>query len=144
MEETGLVVKVKGNITEVEVKRSPACESCGVCRLLSDDKVMTEAINRIGAEVGDEVLLEMASQSVLKASLIIFGIPLIFLGVGYLIGVSLNRLLNLGFPQTFGMVFAFLFVGLSYLVIREIDKRVSVTGKYQPVIKEIIKKGVVS
>ncbi|MDP3014251.1 MAG: SoxR reducing system RseC family protein [Candidatus Subteraquimicrobiales bacterium] len=141
MQETGLVVKVKGNMAEVQMKRSPACEACGVCRLLSDEVVITEAINQAGAEADDEVLLELASQSVLKATLIVFGIPLLFLIAGYLIGYSLARFLNLGFSQTLGVVFAFLFVGLSYLVIREIDKRISVTGRYQPVIKEIVKKG---
>src|SRR3990172_9647898 len=64
--------------------QSGGCESCatsGVCKAVSGDRVLM-AENKIGAKPGQHVFLKIESGAFLKASFLVYMLPVIFLFLG--------------------------------------------------------------
>ena len=86
MEECGVVTSINGHIARVRVQRTPMCQKCsgGICSA-SEGGMEIEAINKPGAHEGQRVLIEMPSGHI-KGALIAYGIPVLALIVGAVIG----------------------------------------------------------
>ena len=67
--------------------RSDACGHCNACFHLGSNEADIDIDNVLGAKAGDMVGIEMHGKSVLRASLILYGIPLIALLVGAYLGL---------------------------------------------------------
>jgi len=132
------VVEILGGKAKVKVKRGAACESCKIdslCKMLSQGYVVIEAENPIGAKTGQEVMVTIYNEEVLKASLILFGIPLICLLLGAFVGyyIDISGMRNL---STF--LGSFIGVSLAFLGIKLFSKRYEREPKYRPVITKVI------
>ncbi|HLV78280.1 MAG TPA: SoxR reducing system RseC family protein [Marinobacter sp.] len=89
--ETGKVVAVQGGQAWVQTIRLSACQSCsaragcGQRALASVSGGRANQIlvaNPVDARVGDEVVLALDEQSVLAASLAVYGVPLLLMVLG--------------------------------------------------------------
>ena len=68
------------------------CEGCpasGMCRPQHDDQRVLEVVDAVGVEVGDRVRVAVPGGAVLRASFLIYGLPLLLL----LAGVALGHLI---------------------------------------------------
>lgn len=90
----GQIVEAHGDTVLVRFKRTKACGECKMCASFGSDEAIVEVENRLNARVGDKVELALHSVSMLKASLIIYGIPLLALLCGVLIGIQFSDLLG--------------------------------------------------
>jgi len=107
MLERGKVVEVlAGQKARVSFKSSAACVQCGIC-VRSGEKVWLTVRNEAGARTGDEVEVEIPVQNVFWGSFQIFILPIIALILGYLIG---------------GVLWAFIFLGLSFVLLWAYDR----------------------
>ncbi|MBR5949787.1 MAG: SoxR reducing system RseC family protein [Clostridia bacterium] len=88
----GTVHEVNGEKATVVFKRSKACGDCHACTSFGDGNSVIELDNTLGAKVGDRVRIELHSGAVFKASLILYGIPLIALLLGVFIGSRIGDL----------------------------------------------------
>ena len=94
MQKIGVVIQAPDNgAAVVEVSRKSACEGCsqngschGCTSLIGDQNMQTRAENSIGAAVGDRVLLETDSGTVILYAAAVFLLPLVLGVVGYLLG----------------------------------------------------------
>ncbi len=89
VEETARVIKVEGTTTKVQLEVNSACGDCGssgFCHPASGSKPLVEVTNEIHASEGDIISLEVAPTSRISSSLIVFGLPILMLGVGALTG----------------------------------------------------------
>lgn len=142
MEEIGEVVELRDqNLAVIQFKRSPICKHCNVCYLAVPDKelMVTEARNEVEASIGDKVRVEVEPKSILTAAFIVYTIPVIFFILGYVAGRLLAVIMQrplLGEPA--GVILAFAGFALSFLVIRQIDRRATSSQQFKPVIKEIV------
>lgn len=88
MKETGIVKSVDGEFCTCMTKRKSACgENCASCKAACSSREHTfVAKNKIGAEVGDTVVIEMPTKSVLKSAFLVYILPLLafLLGFSYL------------------------------------------------------------
>jgi sigma-E factor negative regulatory protein RseC len=85
IEDIGRVVKINGDKAAVEVERTAACAQCGlqeVEELVAGGKVVFVAFNEVKAKVGDRVLVRVQQASYVKATGIVFGIPVVFMVAG--------------------------------------------------------------
>ena len=103
--------------------------------------MVTEALNLAGARAGDTVRLEFDQKAALNASLAVFGIPLLALLLGVILGNVIanqagyqnhNQLLSVG-------VGAILF-SLSFIPLRAYDRHVKKKGSHGVMIVEILKR----
>ena len=94
MEQKGRVAEVRGDGTAlVLVERRSACsgdcDHCGGCASFKQE-LKAEAINAIGAQVGDRVVLETGSGSVLGAAALVYLLPIVTFFLGYALGASFD------------------------------------------------------
>ena len=90
MRQVGKVRRIDGDFAEVAVIRASACgENCVNCSggCTPTENTVT-ADNVPGAIVGDTVVIEMATSSVLKAAFMVYILPIIGMITGYLIGAE--------------------------------------------------------
>ena len=92
MEQVGLVVEVKEDKAVVAVKRHDVCSKCGGCGVAASGRGETqlEALNKVNATVGQTVKIYSDTSHILKASFMVYIVPLLALLAGLFIGQQLE------------------------------------------------------
>jgi sigma-E factor negative regulatory protein RseC len=123
----------------VKTIRSSACESCSsrhACHAGDSGKAMeVEAINTADARIGDRVVLNIKTASLLKATFLLYVFPILAMIAGAVLGQTLAVRRDLD-PSGLSALCGFLFFGLAFIVIRITGRRLSQNDSYRP---EIIK-----
>lgn len=87
MRERATVVKAAGKIATVRIVKNPQCESCRACAFKNGKStVNVKAKNEIGATVGDSVTVACEKDNRTLASFLVYIVPVLFAGLGVLIG----------------------------------------------------------
>lgn len=140
IEEEGIVSEVEDGIARVAITKKSACEKCaasGVCH--AGDQELMEAANPLGARKGQKVKVVIAPQLFLKASIILYGLPMAaFIACAILaknLAVQYGSAANSDLWAFFGGAFSLL---ISFLFLRSYNKKVEKTQKYKPMIVEIL------
>ena len=97
------------------------------------------ARNEVEAKVGDEVRVTVASKTFLKASFLVYMVPVAALILGALLGTKVGPTLSPGassdlFPVVFGIVF----LVLSFVLLKLWAKGSKGGAQYCPVVSEIL------
>lgn len=112
LDEEGVVIEICNfQKAKVQVTRSSTCGECvskKVCEAFGgSDQMQVVATNPVQAKVGDRVLLSLPNKAVLRASLIVYLIPLLTLLGGATIGQQIS--------EAGAIIGAFLGLGASFL-----------------------------
>ncbi|MBF0142545.1 MAG: SoxR reducing system RseC family protein [Magnetococcales bacterium] len=147
LQENGWVISVDGDHALVGSQPKAACGGChsaSSCSALSfgagNRLIEVKVLNTVGARAGDRVILEVEESRFLRASLLVYGIPLVALVVGALLVASLAGFLGVeseaaeGVGAVAGLVFAFSSFGL-FRRIAGIGGRDSLC---EPTIREVV------
>lgn len=136
--EEGIVVSVDKGIANIAVVQSESCNECSakiICKPKHANENIVSAIDSIGVKPGNRVRFEVKGGALLSASFTLYGIPLIIMIVGILLGMSI-------FSSFKGKeLFAFLF-GVSLTVVYfflNFFKSKTINKESMPVILSIIK-----
>lgn len=146
MREKACVVDVDGNKAEVVVTRHSACSKCnedcilGLDESHEQDEIYVEVNNDKNAEIGDTVNIELQDSSLVLGSLMIYLVPLLFFILGYFVGTNFSFLFGSISKELTGILFSFLFLYISYLFTKRVDKRLSKNKKFQSEITGIVSK----
>ena len=125
---TGKVVAASGGELEVCFERPEACAHCGAC---AGQKEKTLARIHGDVPAGRWIEVDMPETQVLKASVLAYVLPLVML----LAGLALGSLL---FSQeALWAVTGILCMGLSWLILRLIEKRMKQKDVWQPKIVNV-------
>ncbi len=116
IEDSGIVKAINGNKIIVEIERGGGCKSCsmhGFCmKNVADEMELTSELPLV---VGDRVQLEVSASGRAWASLLIFGLPLAFLFIGFIISsIWLSEIISIGI--------GFAALAISFIIIRALDK----------------------
>jgi len=142
IEETGQVVEVQGEFAWIEHERSNTCGSCSVrkgcgtsaiARVLGQRRVRLRVLNHINAHVGDQVVVGIAEQGLLRGSLAVYAMPLLGLFAGALAGRFLGT--SLFALQSDGLSIAGAVTGFAAALfwLRRFSRRKQQDASYQPV-----------
>ncbi len=141
IEEEGIVMETHEGLAKVAVLAKSACEKCaasGVCHPQGEDSFM-EAANPLGAKKGQKVKVVLAPQLYLKASIIIYGIPMAVFIAAAIIGKNLAvRSGAESNSDLWALAAGMTCLVISFFFIRSYNKKVERTREYQPVIVEIL------
>ena len=132
-------MKIDGDQAYVEVERSSACASCGLQEaeeLATGGKVVFEAYNMAGANIGDRVKVQIRTGAFAKTSLYIYGIPVLFLLIGTIAGAYAATILKRS-SDTMSALFAMGGLVVGFIVVFLFRKRGNKT-EYMPVVVEVI------
>jgi len=132
MLERAKVLSVGEKGTEIEFRKTSACESCRKCAFGVGGTVTFTVENYPEAQAGDTVVVETAEKSAVS-SLLLFGIPLAALIIGFAAGYFIfgSELIGLGVGLILFMN-AFIWVFFA-------DKWLGKKKSFLPVIKELYK-----
>jgi sigma-E factor negative regulatory protein RseC len=137
IEEYGRVVDVNDGVAWIEGVRTGTCSACSVhggcgagaiAKMLGQRRLRLRAINRIDAEIGDQVVIGIPETGLLYGSLAVYAVPLLALLGGALAGDRLGT----GDGAAIAGAVAGLCAGLAWL--RHFSHRNRNHPAYQPVV----------
>lgn len=138
MKEIGEIIELEGNQAIVRIQRSSACGKCGACKFgASRDGMLLSTYNHLNGKPGDFVEIELESSSIVKASIIVYLIPLLGLIIGVVVGYFLAGFFNLD-SGLLGAIGGILFTALTFLGIKAIDPLLKEKDTYSPKMVSII------
>jgi len=140
--EEGIVLRTGAGTAWVKTTKSDACDSCeakDACSMLGGGKDSEiEAINKIGAEADDMVVIGFESSSLFKASFLLYILPIVFMIAGALTGQKFS--LKYGVDETlFSAGAAFLAFAAAFLLVRVLGNRMAQKDAYKAKIIKIIR-----
>jgi sigma-E factor negative regulatory protein RseC len=140
IEEEGIVVEVTASGAKVSILAKSACEKCSASEVCHPgDQEYMEAANPLGAKKGQKVKVVLAPQVYLKASIILYGIPMVFFVAAAVAGKNLGlRYGTESASDLWAFIAGMVSVTVSFLFIWMYNKKVEKTPQYKPVIAEIL------
>lgn len=133
MRQVAKVIKVEGEIADVEIQRHTACKKCGGCNLGTDKTSIVQARNLINAQAGQKVYLSMENMSVLKAASIMYMIPLFFMILGVMFAYLCAD--KFGYQEAremWSLVFGGAFLLGTFIIIKKLEPKFSKNNTYSP------------
>ena len=121
MRETGTIISVDGEFSTIRIDKTDQCQGCTACKSLGNGVLQVDAFNKIGAQPGDTVEIEIESAKILRHSFIVFIFPLFMLVAGYLLGLQFTKGINDSGEEA-GIIGAVMGLVLSFIVIRLYDR----------------------
>lgn len=136
--ETGRVTNITDGKVIVEIEKGTACAQCHAgCVCDPGKSVMTiEANDPIGVHRDQFVQITVPTDSALRASFVVYVIPLFALIAGTLFGEYLGKMF--GIKNVLEILGGFCCLGLSLIFIRYYNTIFSQNRKNQPVITKVI------
>jgi sigma-E factor negative regulatory protein RseC len=142
IEGTATVVKCEGKFAWVEAQRQTACGNCAaskgcgtsvLAKIIGKKVTRMRAINQIDAQVGDTVIVGLSEAGLLKGSLAVYLVPLLFM---MLFAITGNVVARQMVWQTEQVVILFAVAGLAVagIWLRRFTRRIQYNDVYQPVI----------
>lgn len=140
MLESGIIMQIKDKTMMVEFERNEMCAKCGACQHGQKQAMLME-VQRIGdAAIGDKVQVQLPEKTLLKASFIAYGIPLVLLIAGLIGGSYLAQALELSInPDHCAALCGLGLAALSFVIIRLTEKKRGESGVYAPRVVSIEK-----
>ncbi|MFO7706892.1 MAG: SoxR reducing system RseC family protein [Desulfobacterales bacterium] len=138
--EFGEIVSAEGRTAQVRMKRSSQCASCscsGLCNPFGKDWMMVAADNTLGATAGQKVRIIYRVEGEVKASLILYIVPVLALLFGALLGTAIDPFNN---TDLSAVVAGLSFVAVSFLLIRKYAAwKYGRKRSYHPSISEVLR-----
>ena len=116
--EEGIVIKSSSGTAEVALKENDSCEECSAKIFCSPQKNKLRKLvvsDPLGTLPGDEVKISVLGKEVLKASLLLYGLPLVLILTGIFIGMSLFK--SYKYAELYSFVSGFSLSGLYFYIL---------------------------
>lgn len=132
----GTVKEIKGNIAVVSMERQDMCGDCHACEMMSGKKNCTlSCVKKVPCEVGDKVEVTLTTDYFLKATYLVYGVPLLGFVIGLGLGVVLSKAIQTSYSDLWIALCILLGTGAGVLYIKMRDKK-KAYGKFLPSIIE--------
>lgn len=142
IEESARVVAVEGDIAWVETRRQTACGSCAankgcgttvLAKVVGAKYSRLRVLNTISARTGDEVVIGIEENALLRGSVIMYALPILLMMVGAALGERLNEQLQLATPDAASIAAGLAGLLAGFAWISRFAGKISRDGRYQPV-----------
>ena len=133
----GVVKEVHKNSVMVTMERQDMCGECHACEAISGKKACTLTCqSHVPCKIGDRVEVTLTNKHFLKATYIVYGIPLLGFVLGTLLGYSLAQIINFGGEDIWVAIGAVIgtLIGVGY--IKWADRK----EKYKEYLPHIVRK----
>ena len=144
-QEKGLVTSItEDGWAQVETDRNDACSHCTSCHVSfgCNSEMTINALNRVGAGVGDLVSIHLSTGTIMKSAAILYLIPVAGLISGAFLGDELSTRLAMSKTSTIALLsIAGLVIG--YTITTLLSRWMGARRTLTPIITRIIRRGVV-
>ncbi len=130
MEKLGIVIKSEDDFAEVIVQRTSACTGgCKTCSGCETPNLTISLPNEIGAQAGDVVQLIGNSTSVIKYTFLMYVLPLMVFIISIVFSYNYMASINIENHELYSFLIGVIAFFLSYLFVRQVDKRKDITSE---------------
>jgi sigma-E factor negative regulatory protein RseC len=141
--EKGIVTRVESATAWVKTSRTGACEGCASrhsCHIKSGDgdEMEVEALNDVGARVGDRIVLRVSSGALLKVAFMLYIFPVLLLMSGALLGQKLGPALRYD-PSSFSLLLGVFGFVAAFVIVRLRSSRMARKSEYRPRIVRVLR-----
>jgi len=145
IEERAKVVNIDGSDIWVETQRRSACDHCAVnkgCGTSVLAKVIGVKSSRVRVlnpdekkvSIGDEIVVGINEQALVRGSMIIYLLPLVFLFVFGLLGQTLSVQMNIMTPDVMAILAGLSGLLLGFSLVKLFSIQIGSDSRYQPVL----------
>lgn len=147
LKENAFIVGVEGDVAWVETQRKTSCgscqarNSCGTSvlqKVLGNKRTRLKVNNPKFFSVGDEVILGLHEDALVKGSLLLYALPLIAMFGFAFVGILLFRLLEMEFTEGNSILFSLTGLAAGFLYVAKSSQKLSGDSNYQAEILEKI------
>ena len=135
MKETGVLTEIKGRSAVVTVQKKEECKACGLCLFKENGKAEIYADNPVNAQKGDTVTVETKESGKLLGAVLVFLVPLIFIGIAVLLNAVLIK------NDIFIPIISVGLIAIYYAILAILDKKFKKSKAFYSLITEIVSKG---
>lgn len=143
--EIGEVVQVFHETVQIRIEQQENCKACGAkssCHSNASDNLKEKfvtALDPFGLKVGQRVKINLDSKNLVKASIIIFGLPLI----GFFLGVAAGTFIaNMDAYKDYvdlcSIIGGFSGMAIAIIILRIYNKKLEKSNKFYPNVVELI------
>ena len=145
LKENAFIVDIENDVAWVETQRKTSCgscqarKSCGTSvlqKVLGNKRTRLKVNNPKNYGVGDEVVLGLREDALVKGSLLLYALPLVMMFGFALIGVLLFQVFDTEFSEGFSILFSLTGLGFGFLYVAKSSKNLVDNSKYQAEILE--------
>ena len=133
MLDQGRVMKIENNLAWVEFTSNSGCSRCGACVRGASGKMMNQAENTIGAQVGELVEVDISPQVMTLFPLIAFGVPIGLFFIGLVLGSLISEFAS--------VVVGLLLLLFAFTLTRMIDRYIAGEKRFRSRIVRRLKEG---
>ena len=144
--ENAIIVSIDNGQTWIETQRKSVCGQCSaskgcgtsvLSKVIGNKLSKMKAINKINAQIGDEVVVGLNEKSLLKGAFMIYMLPLLFLFLFSFVGQFISQSLQIQSSELLIIVFAVFGFYLGMRKVKLFSTAISKNESYQPVILKI-------
>lgn len=141
--ENAIVVAIDNNETWIETQRKSACGQCSankgcgtsvLSKVIGNKLSKMKAINKIDAQVGDEVIVGLNEKNLLKGAFMMYMLPLLFLFLFSFVGQLIAESFHFNNSELLVIIFAVMGFYLGMRRVKSFSASVNKDENYQPVI----------
>jgi len=140
--EKGIVIKIDSSTAWVKTTKTHSCKACAArsyCNVMGGGNEMeVEAINYAGAKVGEKVVISFETSPLLKATFMLYVLPVLFLMAGAFIGNKMAPFFNFD-ASALSVITGFLFFGLIIMFVKSKGNKMAKKDEYRPKVIKILK-----
>lgn len=143
IEERAVIIKTQGKFAWAETQRSTVCGQCTVAKGCGTSVVAkwydakrnsVRVLNLIDAKVGDSVVLGLDDHALLRGSMAVYFMPLLFLFAALALMASIFSLLQIDYNDGAQAVTALLGLGVGIVWLKYYSFRIADDRRYQAVV----------
>ena len=144
--ENAIIVSIDNGQTWIETQRKSVCGQCSaskgcgtsvLSKVIGNKLSKMKAINKINAQVGDEVVVGLNEKSLLKGAFMIYMLPLLFLFLFSFFGQLISQNLQVQNSELVIIIFAVFGFYLGMRKVKLFSTSISKNEYYQPVILKV-------
>lgn len=141
--ENAIVVSIENNQTWIETQRKSACGQCSankgcgtsvLSKVIGNKLSKMKAINKINAHVGDEVVVGLNEQSLLKGAFMAYLLPLLYIFLFSFFGQLISDFSQINNSELLIIGFAVLGFYIAMRQLKHFSASIAENENYQPVI----------
>ena len=145
IEESGCVIAVENDMALIEIQRKSVCSACSMnkgcgtgvlSKVVGNKRFRLTAHNSVNANVGDEVVVGIEDNMLVKSSFAVYIIPLLLLFVGAWCGQGVAGIFAIQASEGVSILFGMLGLAIGFIWLRHFSQKISKDDRYRPVLLE--------
>jgi len=143
IEEKAFIIEIHDDIAWVETQRKSTCSTCQVkkaCgtsvlqKVLGNKRTRLQVLNPKHFDVGDEVVLGLQENALIKGSLILYALPLLMMFAFAILGYVAFSLYEINYTEGFKILFSLGGLVSGFIWVSQFSKNISKDPDFQAVI----------